>query len=117
MNVVEIARKRKSQVLQFLPEERVFEAFHWLAPRRFLHYAQRRLGVDFHFVPPGAAPPAALIAKTSAQDQLMLQRESNSDKYFGGGYRIVLNWLQTLEQISFNVRTIGAVFEFGCGTG
>jgi len=116
MDLVQFARKGRQVLLGVLPAEPVFAAYHRLARRRFLDYSQRKLGVDFRQVAPGAAPPRELVAKTSASDERQLQLESNPDKYFGGGYRMVLNWLRLLEHISFNIRTIGAVLELGCGT-
>jgi SAM-dependent methyltransferase len=116
MDLVRFARKGREVILRVLPGEPVFAAYHRLARRRFLDYGQRALGVDFKNVAPGAAPPRALIAQTSASNERQLQLESNPDKYFGGGYRIVLNWLRVLEHVAFNIRTIGAVLELGCGT-
>jgi SAM-dependent methyltransferase len=116
MDPLQLARKGRDVILRVLPPEPVFAAYHRLARRRFLDYSQRKLGVDFKEVAPGASPPRALVAKTSASNERQLQLESNPDKYFGGGYRMVLNWLRMLEHISFNIRTVGAVLELGCGT-
>ena len=116
MDLTKLARSGRDVILGVVPAEPVFAAYHRLARRRFLDYGRRKLGVDFRYVAPGAAPPRALVAKTSARDDRQLQLESNPDKYFGGGYRMVLNWLRVLEHISFNIRTVGAVLELGCGT-
>ena len=116
MDLSQFARKGRNVILGVLPPEPVFATYHRLARRRFLDYGQRKLGVDFRYVAPGASPPRELVAKTSASNEKQLQLESNPDKYFGGGYRMVLNWLRVLEHISFNIRTVGAVLELGCGT-
>ena len=93
----------------------VFAVYHRLARRRFVDYGRRTLGVDFRSVDPGPAAPKELIARTSASNDRQLELEANPDKYLGGGYRMVLNWLKVLEHFSFNIRTIGAILEFGCG--
>jgi SAM-dependent methyltransferase len=116
MDLVQFARKGRRAILGVVPTESVFATYHRLARRRFVEYGQRRLGVDFRQVAPGAPPPAALIAQTSAASEKQALLEANPDKYFGGGYRMVLNWLRVLEHFSFNIRTVGAVLEFGCGT-
>ena len=116
MDLTQFARKGRNVILGVLPPEPVFATYHRLARRRFLDYGRRKLGVDFRYVAPGAAPPRELVAKTSASNEKQLKLESNPDKYFGGGYRMVLNWLRVLEHISFNIRTVGAVLELGCGT-
>jgi hypothetical protein len=82
---------------------------------RFVEYGQRKLGVDFRDIAPGAPPPKALIARTSAGSEKQLLLEANLDKYFGDGYRMMLNWFRVLEHFSFNIRTVAAVLEFGCG--
>jgi SAM-dependent methyltransferase len=116
MDLMWVARKNRDAILGVVPLELVFAIYHRLARRRFVNYARRRLRVDFQQVAAGAVPPAALIAKTSASDEQQLQLEVNPDKYFGGGYRMVLNWLNVLEHVSFNIRTTGSVLDFGCGT-
>ncbi len=116
MDPLQLARKGREVILAVVPAEPVFALYHRVERRRFLDYGRRKLGVDFRPVAPGAPPPRELIAKTSASNERQLQLESNPDKYFGGGYRMVLNWLRLLEHISFNVRTVGAVLELGCGT-
>jgi hypothetical protein len=115
MDVMRIARKSRDAILGVVPPEPVFATYHRPARRRFIDYARRRLGVDFKEVAAGAAPPAALIAKTSASNERQLLLEPNQDEYFGGGYRMLLNWLKVLEHVSFNIRTIGSVLGFGCG--
>jgi SAM-dependent methyltransferase len=116
MDLVQIGRRSRRFVFSVVPRDAVFRIYHRLARRRFIDYGRRTLGVDFSDVDPGPAAPRELIAKTSASDDRQLDLESNPDKYFGGGYRMVLNWLRVLEHFSFNIRAAGAILEFGCGT-
>jgi SAM-dependent methyltransferase len=116
MDIVQMGRRSRRLIFSVVPEGFIFATYHRLARRRFVDYGRQRLGVDFRAVDPGPAAPRELIAMTSASDDRQLALESNPDKYFGGGYRMVLNWLRVLEHFSFNIRTVGAILEFGCGT-
>jgi SAM-dependent methyltransferase len=84
--------------------------------RRFDARMTRTLGDHYVKVDPGRAPPRKLVQFTSAMDQKALDRESNPDRYFLGGYRRLVDWLTVLEHFSFNLRTAEAILEFGCGT-
>ncbi len=39
-----------------------------------------------------------------------------ADRYYSVGQGVLLKWLKHLEKHGFNLRTLGAVMEFGCGT-
>jgi SAM-dependent methyltransferase len=57
------------------------------------------------------------LLKTSALDQETFERAVGfPDTYFASSYATWLDWFQNLEGLHFNLRTLGAVFELGCGT-
>ena len=99
-----------------LPKSTVYRLKRQIAQNRFEKYAQQKLDMNFKLVEPGAIPPQKLIAKTAALDEAELEKQSHADVYLETGYYSVLRLFKILEHFSINLRTIGSVFEFGCGT-
>ena len=52
--------------------------------------------------------------KTSLLRQEDIKEKTDADACFMSGYSVMLLWLQTLEKDGFNLRTTGAIMEFGC---
>ena len=100
----------------FLPKTTVYYIKRLIEENRFKQYAQAKLGLDFRSVTPGPVPSKELIAKTAALDELELEKQSHADVYFETGYYSVLRLFKILEHFSINPRTIGSIFELGCGT-
>jgi SAM-dependent methyltransferase len=84
--------------------------------RAFYRYLEQRVGPGFRPVDPRPAAPAELVAHTSAMTERDVPIKANPDEYFAGGYEGTLYFLQILEKCAFNLRTAGAVLDFGCGT-
>ena len=103
---------------------------------KILVWKPYRLYVDFRFkrklrkslgpyaipaarVPP---PPKELVLETGASNRKQLEQMFRrgygfADRYHAVGRAVLLNWFEVLERHSFNLRTMGAVLDFGCGTG
>lgn len=67
-------------------------------------------------------PPKELYVKVGATTPAEFERAVRSPRLFEDSYRglgryTVLRFLQLLEKAGGNVRTLGTVFELGCGTG
>ena len=99
-----------------LPKTTVYSIKRQIEQNRFEQYAKAKLAMNYQHVDPGLVPPKQLIAKTAALDEAELEKQSNADVYFETGYYSVLRLFRILEHFSINLRTIGSVFEFGCGT-
>ncbi|MDJ0569667.1 MAG: class I SAM-dependent methyltransferase [Pleurocapsa sp. MO_192.B19] len=111
--MLNIARKT-AKIL--LPKTTVYHIKRLIEENRFEQYVKTKLSANFRSVPCGPVPPKELIAKTAALDEQELEKQSNGDVYFETGYYSVLRLLQILEHFSINPRTIGSIFELGCGT-
>lgn len=99
-----------------LPKSTVYRLKRQISQNRFENYAQKKLDMNFRQVNPGAIPPPELIAKTAALKEADVQIQSCRDVYLETGYYSVLRLFKILEHFSINLRTIGSVLEFGCGT-
>lgn len=111
--MLKIARKT---VKTILPKSTVYRLKRQIKQSRFERYVKEKLELNFRLVAPGPVPPKELIAKTAALDEKELKKQSNDDIYFETGYYSVLRFLKILEHFSINPRTIGSIFELGCGT-
>jgi SAM-dependent methyltransferase len=99
-----------------LPKSTVYYLKRQNAENQFERYARQKLSMNFRLVESGPVPPKELVAKTAALDEQEVEKQSNQDVYFETGYYSVLRLLKILEHFSLNLRTIGSVFELGCGT-
>ena len=99
-----------------LPRSQTYHLYHQFARWLFDRCMRRRLGVDYSPVDIGPPAPRELILKTLAFDRSRLTQREYPERSFAGGYMTVLGWLNRLEAVGFNLRTVGAVFELGCGT-
>jgi len=104
------------------PKRFIWTPYYWLVSRRYRSYLGKRLGPYFQPVQDAPTPPKDLVVQVGAVSQAQLDqmfRPGNGfpDRYRALGKITILKWLQTLEGHGFNLRTMGAVLEFGCGTG
>ncbi len=111
--MLKIARKT-AKIL--LPKTTVYYIKRQLQEKRFQKYAQEKLELNYRSVDPGPVPPKELIAKTAALNEQELDKQSNNNVYFETGYLEILRLFQILEHFSINLRTIGSIYELGCGT-
>ena len=108
-----IVRKTAKSIL---PKNTVYSLKRQTEENRFQKYVKKKLELNYRSVNPGAVPPKKLIAKTAALNEEELEKQSNANVYFETGYYSVLRLFKILEHFSINPRTIGSVFELGCGT-
>ncbi|MEM9272835.1 MAG: class I SAM-dependent methyltransferase [Cyanobacteria bacterium P01_F01_bin.143] len=101
---------------KLLPKSSVYQIKRKIEENRFNKYMQKNLELNYHSVNPGSVPTKELIAKTALFYEEDLEEQSNADVYFYTGYHEVLRLFQILEHFSINIRTIGSIFELGCGT-
>ena len=83
---------------------------------RFTKYLKKKLELNYRYVDSGLIPPKELIAQTAALNEQELERQCNIDVYLETGYFEVLRVFKILEHFGINLRTIGSVYEIGCGT-
>jgi len=86
------------------------------ARRQFEDYTQSLLGHFFRRIDPGPVGDEELIKRTAVLKAEDVQDRTSPETYFRSGYLQMLDWLKLLETHGVNLRTIGAVFELGCGT-
>jgi SAM-dependent methyltransferase len=83
----------------------------------FNRYVKKKLGQYFHPIQPGTTAPRRLEIKTSLLDEPAPDWQPNPYLYLYSGYKTLLYWLAVLEHYYVNLRSLGAILEFGCGTG
>ena len=99
-----------------LPKSTVYRLKRQNLENKFHSYLQQKLELNYRSVDPGAIPPKELIAQTAALDEEELARQCNGDVYLETAYFEVLRIFKILEHFAINPRTIGSVYELGCGT-
>jgi len=87
-----------------------------MAQRRFHSKLRGRLPQSFEALDPGPAAPEHLIRTTAGMTETEVERWLNPDFYFRTGFEQMIEFLQALESVDFNIRAMGAVFELGCGS-
>ena len=111
--MLKIARKAAKVVL---PTATKYRLKRQLEENRFRNYVSEQLDLNYRFVQPGAIPSKGLIAQTAALNEQELERQCNSDVYLETGYFEILRIFKILKHFGINLRTIGSVYELGCGT-
>lgn len=82
----------------------------------FNHYMREKLGgfmVDVDLGPKGSDD---IIMKTAVLVKEEAAWSLDANNYFEHGFHQLLTWFKMLEPFGFNLRTVGAVFELGCGS-
>ena len=87
-----------------------------LAQRRFYSKLRGQLPQSFQALDPGPSAPEQLIGTTAGMTETEVERWLNPDFYFRTGFEQMIEFIQALESVAFNIRTVGAVFELGCGS-
>ena len=87
------------------------------AQEQFGDYMRRALGGFFVDVEPAPVPPPELVATTALLHAENRETESQPAVYRGTGLIVNLRFMSALAQTGCNLRTIGALYEIGCGTG
>ena len=90
---------------------------HKISKFLFDRYAKKKLGEYFNPVKPGPIAPRRLELKTALLDEPEPEWQPDPNLYLYGGYKTVLYWLALLEHYGMNLRSIGSVLDFGCGSG
>ena len=111
--MLKIIRKTAKTIL---PKSTVYRLKRQIKSNDFHQYARAKLELNYRQVDSGIIPPKELIAQTAALDEKELERQSNGDVYLETGYFEVLRIFKILSHFGINLRTIGAVYEIGCGT-
>lgn len=111
--MLKIIRKTAKTIL---PKSTIYRVKRQVESNRFHKYAQAKLELNYHHANSGLIPPQELIAQTAALDEKELERQCNGDVYLETGYFEVLRIFKILSHFGINLRTIGAVYEIGCGT-
>jgi len=98
-----------------------YEFLYKMWKRRYRNYLKQQIGPYACDVDVGPAPSKDMILLTHALSEEKLEQEfhpksARVQKYFIGGYHTFLSWFGLLEKHGFNVRTMGAVLDMGCGT-
>jgi len=87
-----------------------------IAQRRFHDALRRRLPRSFQALDPGPPAPEHLIRTTAGMTETEVKKWLNPDFYFRTGFEQMIEFIQALESVSFNIRAVGTVFELGCGS-
>ena len=87
------------------------------AQKQFGDFMRRALGGFFVDTEPVPVPPSELLATTSLLRAENRETESQPAFYRGTGLIANLHFLRALAKSGCNLRTLGALYEIGCGTG
>lgn len=87
-----------------------------VAERRFVRYVKSRLPRSYQNVGLGPAAPESLIRTTAGMNEAHARKWLDADYYFRSGLEQMGQLLAALDSISFNLRTVGSVYEIGCGS-
>jgi SAM-dependent methyltransferase len=111
--MLKIARKA---VKLLLPQATVYNIKRQMQENSFQQYTEQKLGLNYRLVNYNPIPPKELVAKTAALNEEELNKQSNPNIYLETGYYEVLRIFKILEHFGINPRTIGSIYELGCGT-
>jgi len=87
-----------------------------MAQWRFHDELRRRLPRSFQALDPGPPAPEHLIRTTAGMTETEVKKWLNPDFYFRTGFEQMIEFIQALDSVSFNIRTVGTVYEIGCGS-
>jgi SAM-dependent methyltransferase len=105
-----------AQVL--LPRKTLIGAYRWYAKRRYLRMLREHMG-PLWVVPDvddGPAMTKRLRLLTSSLDERSYQAEYTDAQFFYESYRQAYHFLRMVMKHGFNLRTCGAILDFGCGS-
>lgn len=119
--VIDFARKLAFTNLP-LPKRSRWRLFRSLVDLQFNRFLKTRFGLYFRKRIPCPTPPAELYVKVggSKPDEFKQRLDPSTGfehMYYSLGRYTVLRFLQLVERHGGNARTLGTVFELGCGTG
>jgi SAM-dependent methyltransferase len=109
-------------LLRPIPKFLVWKLYRPLVNLRFRRYLRKRLGVYVRSVESAPTPPRELVLEFGAGSRESFERMFKkgfgyADRYYTLGKLELLRWFRLLEEHGFNIRSMGTVLEFGCGTG
>jgi SAM-dependent methyltransferase len=88
-----------------------------MAQRRFHDMLRGRLPQSFQAMDTGPPAPEHLLRTTAGMTEAEVKKWLNPDFYFRTGFEQMREFVRALDAVSFNIRTVGSVFELGCGSG
>jgi SAM-dependent methyltransferase len=103
------------RMIRWLPQKQRPRVQHLFRRWRLHRYLKSRLGPKFKPVGAGPAAPPELAVQTSVLHARDLAEKADPDGYFAGGYLGTLMHLHTAEKFGFDLRTVRAILDFGCG--
>jgi SAM-dependent methyltransferase len=112
-----ITRKIAERLIVRLPEERRARALLELHRRAYRGFLESRLGSAVDRPVEAEIPPAEIVAETFGFDAADAARHARPENYLAGAYQGALITLRAAEHAGRNLRTIGAILDFGCGAG
>lgn len=89
---------------------------HKRAKNDFELFMQKNLGHFMIDVDPGPVGSEEIIMRTALLHADDVPIKVKEDYYFWSGYYTLLNWLKYLDHHGLNLRTVGSIMEFGCGS-
>jgi len=87
-----------------------------MAQRRFHDELRGRLPRSFQTLDPGPPAPENLVRTTAGMTEAEVEKWLNPDFYFRTGFDQMREFINALDAVPFNLRTMGSVFELGCGS-
>jgi SAM-dependent methyltransferase len=107
----------KPVIRTLVPAEQRWYFQHQLAKRRFHDYVRQKVGSQwFRDCDPGPAMSKQMRLMTKTLDERALETPYPDNKFFYEAYLQMHHFLRFLEPWKFNLRTMGSVLEFGCGS-
>ena len=112
----------RSILLRPIPKFLLWKLYRPFIDFRFRSFLRKRLGAYVRSAKPAPTPPKELVLEIGAAhrenfEKMFKRGFGFADRYHTLGKLELLRWFRQLEKHGFNIRTMGTVLEFGCGTG
>lgn len=102
-----------------LPQDIVYDVSHRYVKQRYLELLDEHLSPEWvnRYYTDGVAMSDRLRLLTRTLDRQMYEARYPDSQFFYESYRQVFHFFKILMQHGFNLRTCGAILDFGCGSG
>jgi SAM-dependent methyltransferase len=89
---------------------------HVQSKKRYARYMRQKLGHFMAELDQGPIGDEEIILRTAVLNEGEVAARVDPNFYFWTGYSQMLSWLQQLDRFSFNLRSVQAIMELGCGS-
>ena len=111
-----LLRRPLDTALHIAGDDRREQYLEYRQQSRFDQFMQDAFGGFYQPLPVGPIPPAALVETTACLHEEELERSASAHAFEMTGRAHLMDFLAALTVNGVNLRTVGRVLDFGCGT-